>query len=247
MKRIEFSSDYGLHSARNRGIPPPFRSRRAHLFCQRSSPFDEIDHRQHGEGAIGVLRQTAIAHLGKVPQPLERQERMLDLRAHTGFAPVRVPVGIGQGRIPVGALVGVQKRIQKVLRPRRNPLEPLPLRPAPVGAVAIEPDSSPCNMFGTWWLSRYGFKSCTLAAVTLALWTRPIRLSAPMCNFMPKCHSLPFFVWCISGSRAFLWFLVDGGAAIRVASTIVPPESFMPLAKSNLPPQARAPPSGGGN
>lgn len=26
----------------------------------------------------------------------------------------------------------------------------------------------------------------------LGAWTRPVALSVPMCNFMPKCHSLPF-------------------------------------------------------
>ena len=31
---------------------------------------------------------------------------------------------------------------------------------------------------------------------------------------MPKCHWLPFLVWCISGSRALSWFLVELGAAI---------------------------------
>ncbi len=33
----------------------------------------------------------------------------------------------------------------------------------------------------------------------------------------------------------FSWFLVEGGAAIRVASMIVPPESFMPLARGSSP------------
>jgi hypothetical protein len=33
---------------------------------------------------------------------------------------------------------------------------------------------------------------------------------------------LPFLVCFISGSRDFVRFLVDGGAAIKVASTIVP-------------------------
>src|SRR5207253_9860815 len=44
----------------------------------------------------------------------------------------------------------------------------------------------------------------------------------PICAFIPKCHWLPFLVWCISGSRALLLFLVEDGAAMIVASTIVP-------------------------
>ena len=43
-----------------------------------------------------------------------------------------------------------------------------------------------------------------------------------MCTFIPKCHSLPFFVWCISGSRSLARFFVDEGAAMMLASTIVP-------------------------
>lgn len=37
---------------------------------------------------------------------------------------------------------------------------------------------------------------------------------------MPKCQSLPFFAWCISGSRLFPAFFVDGGASKIVASTM---------------------------
>ena len=63
---------------------------------------------------------------------------MLDLRAHTGLAPVGFLVGFRQGAVPVGTFVGVQKRIQKVFRLRRNVLEPFALLLAPVGAVTVE-------------------------------------------------------------------------------------------------------------
>ena len=45
--------------------------------------------------------------------------------------------------------------------------------------------------------------------------TRPEAASTPMCAFIPKCQSLPFFDWCISGSRLPSLFFVDGGAAIK--------------------------------
>jgi len=45
---------------------------------------------------------------------------------------------------------------------------------------------------------------------------------------MPKCHWLPFFVWCISGSRSLSAFFVELGAAMIVASTIVPRFSSKP-------------------
>src|SRR5659263_644959 len=39
---------------------------------------------------------------------------------------------------------------------------------------------------------------------------------------MPKYHWLPFLLECMSGSRALSLFLVEVGAAIKVASTTVP-------------------------
>lgn len=52
--------------------------------------------------------------------------------------------------------------------------------------------------------------------------TMPDFESTPMCAFIPKFHWLPFRVWCISGSRFPLAFLVDEGAWIMVASIMVP-------------------------
>jgi hypothetical protein len=36
-----------------------------------------------------------------------------------------------------------------------------------------------------------------------------------------KCRSLPFIVWCVSGSRAPVLFFVELGAAMIVASTTI--------------------------
>lgn len=77
------------------GVSPTFRSCRTHLWRQRSSPFDEIGQRQHGEGAIGVLGQAAIANLGKASQALDDQERVFDLRADARLAAIGLPVGLG--------------------------------------------------------------------------------------------------------------------------------------------------------
>jgi len=54
--------------------------------------------------------------------------------------------------------------------------------------------------------------------------------ATPKCAFMPKYHWLPFLVWCISGSRALSAFLVEDGALMIVASTIVPVATFSPFA-----------------
>ena len=47
-----------------------------------------------------------------------------------------------------------------------------------------------------------------------------------------KCHWLPFLVWCISGSRSPVLFLVELGAAIMVASTMVPWRISSPFSAS---------------
>ena len=49
----------------------------------------------------------------------------------------------------------------------------------------------------------------------------PLSTFTPMCAFIPKYQSLPFFVDDISGSRTLALFLVEGGASIRrVASAL---------------------------
>ena len=77
-----------------------------------------------------------------------------------------------------------------------------------------------------------------LAAVTTALCVNPVWLSTPMCNFMPKYHCWPFLVWCMSGSRALSAFLVELGAPMMVASTMVPVLTWMPRACNSLPTRA---------
>src|SRR3954471_13751233 len=55
--------------------------------------------------------------------------------------------------------------------------------------------SSPCSSFAVC------VTSASLAAVPTTVCTRPEATSTPIWAFIPKCHWLPFFVWCISGSR----------------------------------------------
>ena len=60
--------------------------------------------------------------------------------------------------------------------------------------------------------------------------TRSDAASTPACVFIPKCQSLPFVEWSISGLRLPTLFLVDGEAVISVASTIVPSRMIKPFA-----------------
>ena len=89
VKEIDFSSSKLPVLGMKTGHSRVSSSCRTHLSCQRSAPFVEIDHRQHGEGPVGVLGETAITHLGKTPETFERQEGMLDLGTDTGLAAVR--------------------------------------------------------------------------------------------------------------------------------------------------------------
>ena len=56
--------------------------------------------------------------------------------------------------------------------------------------------------------------------------------AAPAGGVWARCRGLPVVVGCISGARCPSWFLVEVGAAIRVASTTVPCLSSKPLAIS---------------
>src|SRR3954449_10223711 len=114
------------------GKSPALRSCRTHLSCERPPPFAHVEQCQHGVGAVGVLGQSAIARLGKTPEALEGQERMLDFGAHRGFSTIGLLIPIAKWPVLVGALVG------EVLGLGRNLLESLALLLAPVGAVAIQ-------------------------------------------------------------------------------------------------------------
>ena len=122
MNKIDFSSDKRLFLSVETGNVPVSCLCRTHLSCERPSPFVDVEHRQHGKGAVGILGQAAIAHLGKAPETFEGEEWMLDLGAHTGLASIRRFVGLGQWPVLVGPFVG------EVFRLRRKGLEPLPLR-----------------------------------------------------------------------------------------------------------------------
>src|SRR5439155_8971945 len=75
--------------------------------------------------------------------------------------------------------------------------------------------SAPCTSAGSC------VTSACAASVVVRLCTSP-RGSVPTCSFIPKNQVFPFLVCGISGSRACAAFLVELGAAMIVASTIVP-------------------------
>ena len=86
----------------------------------------------------------------------------------------------------------------------------------------------------------------TLPVVVLTGCTRPLWASTPICAIIPKYHGLPFIVWLISGSRLLALFLVNGEAAIKVASAVCPYVAWCKMGQSERQdaPKAPPPPSG---
>lgn len=72
--------------------------------------------------------------------------------------------------------------------------------------------------------------SWIFAEVVTIVWTSPLPAPTPMWHFTPNRHWVPFFVECISGSHFLSLFLVNLGASMMVAFTIVPPFTICPLA-----------------
>ena len=128
----------------------------AHLCRERLTPFVDVDQCQHGKHPIGVLGKSAVAHLGKPPQALERQERMLYFGTGLALGGIDLFVALAQWLVAVGAFVGEVACFGGYF------FEYL-LLPG-IGAVAIQAAllAVKCKLDSCW-------LSCTLAAVTLAL------------------------------------------------------------------------------
>jgi hypothetical protein len=77
-----------------------------------------------------------------------------------------------------------------------------------------------------------------LAARAIEAFSAASRWSRSTGSISTKCHWFHFLVWCISGPRSPLLFLVELGAAIKVASMAVPFLSSRPLAANVLLPVA---------
>src|SRR4029077_109462 len=128
-----------MTSARQSSAPC---SCRTQLCRERPTPFAQVDQREHGEGTVGVLRQTAIARLGEAPQALEGQKRMLDLGAHRRLSAIGLLVRLGQRPVLVRPLVG------EVFCLGRDGLELFAWLLAPVGTIPIESSLLPVQQVG---------------------------------------------------------------------------------------------------
>ena len=184
------------------------RSREAPLRWQQSSSEQiQVREREGREQPRGVLRQAAVAHLGEAPQALDHMEGVLararprdrnrlmraDARSADALGPAAVDSVADAARFSA-----------------------LPMRFAPVRLIPEHLPSCTMQQLGHWVMSS------TFAAVVSS---GCARCRAGRCRRAPSSRSAtpcPSCVWCISGSRRLSAFFVEVGAAMIVASTIVP-------------------------
>src|SRR5215469_15060337 len=114
--------------------------------------------------AMSVLLQPAIAHLGKAEHPLDDPDRMFDPGPHFGLGTIFRPLDlIDDAAVPVAA-IGEVLGLGGVLPDHRTL--------AAVGLIAP-------------------YAGLLAVGVATAAWISLVRLSTPICAFMPKYHWLP--------------------------------------------------------
>src|SRR5262245_12342391 len=179
----------------------------------------EVRQREETEGARQVLGEAAIADLGEAPQPLHDVEWVLPARPSPRPGAIDRPPARTQRLVRRGG-----PPIHSVAYPRG--LEGLPIRFLPIRLVPVEDAFLPVHQRGE--LRDVGDARMGRGdAVDPALQVRP-HVQLP-----PEYQVFPFRVCFISGSRARAAFFVELGAAMIVASTIVPLLSSNRLAVSS--------------
>lgn len=140
---------------------------------------------------LRVLSQPPVTHFHVSDLPLDDSERMFHFGSEAGLDVFKLVEHSAHGSVLV----------QRAALARAH------------GHMRVGFDALKVFAFGFALISSIGEHIC------FSPWTNPELASTPLCDFMPKCHWLPVFVWCISGSRSPSWSLVDLGAAIRMALT----------------------------
>src|SRR5436309_10828808 len=163
-----------------------------------------------------VLFQPAIAHFGKAEHPLDNPDRMFDPGSHFGLGAVFRPLDLIDNTAVAVAAIGEIAGLGRML-PDHRPLSAVGLITPHAGLLPVQQLGQHRAVGDIGGRRHHGVDHLSAAVHA-------------QCAFMPKYHWFPFFVWCISGSRAFSAFLVEDGALMIVASTIVPVATFSPFA-----------------
>jgi hypothetical protein len=163
---------------------------------QRDQPFAvqvEVDQSEGGQQPFVVLLQAPVSHLGKSEHALQDAKRPFHLGSYFGLGPVR----------PLRLCIGCGGRSYPA--PRARPPESHLFAPdnlrRPTPSFPPRAVSQATYARRTHWLRKYTPNARD------PLW-HPHRC-AP---WHRKYHCCPLRVWCISGSRSPLEFLVDDGA-----------------------------------
>src|SRR6516164_9214475 len=164
---------------------------------------------------VGVLVEPAIAHLGEAKHPLDDPDRMFDpgpdLRLGAIFRPLDLIHDAAVAVTPIGEILGFWRAAGSPRAGRDKPDRPT------LGSPYHATDRATlcCRRYWPGWRPPRGSACCGCR-----------RQDAPSCQSTTDCPS-----WSdASGSRALLAFLVEDGALMIVASTIVPVATFSPLA-----------------
>jgi hypothetical protein len=185
---------------------------------KQSAHLVEIGQCEHGLGASQILGQTAASDLGEAPQLLDHPKGMQAAGPSSRARPIDQPPTRAQrplgGGTPVDPIAYAPQ------------LKELAVVLLPIGLITEDLAFLPVQQLRQLVLA---FASRALVICTMPRW------SVPMCSFIPKCQFLPFLVCFISGSRVAVAFLVELGAAMMVASTMVPERSNSPRASSQPP------------
>src|SRR5215472_6951837 len=176
----------------------------------------QIGQRAGDNEAMSVLSEPAVAHFGKAEDPLDDTDRMLDFGAHLRFGPVfRALALVHDTAMAIAA-------VDEVLRSRGVPADHRPL--AAIGLVAPHAGFVPVQQIGQHrTVGDIGRRRHRRVDQLAAAVDAKMRLHAeiPLVALLRLMHL---------GIARLLAFLVEQGALIMVASTIVPVATFSPLA-----------------
>lgn len=187
-----------------------------HRLAQQVSPRQvQVHQTTGGEQPVGILVQPAIAGLHETEYPLEYMKRMLHPSPHPRLGTVPRPIPGRQWTIPAALVVG------KILRLRRTGPDRLAL--TTVGRIPPEPRLLPVQQIrqqlAIVHIGRRGGHSVDHPVLAVH---PDVRLYAEV-----PLVALPGLVHL--GSRCLSRFLVELGALIMVASTMVPVLTFSPF------------------
>src|SRR5215510_14713796 len=176
----------------------------------------QIGERAGDDEAMSILYELAIAHLGEAEDPFDNPDRMLHFGPHFRFGAVFRPLDLVHDAAMAIAAV------DEVLRARGMPADHRPL--TAIGLIAPHAGFVPVQQLG---------QHRTVGDIRRRRHCRVDQLAAAVDAEMRLHAEIPLVaLLCLMhlGIAGLLCILVEEGALMMVASTIVPVATFSPLA-----------------